>query len=238
MRYRKPNRKETEEELSHTFLVVLQKGVDPADNERYIIQAYFVDSAPQFYRDVRDYLYQNVRKVATKLNWSGLCDSTGCVEFSTSYPRSQCPDNTPIYDELYKITNYALVELLDWKALVAWLLCRKLIVEQSPDAMPQDRRFVMTQYQITVERLHEKVRGEREEGDELLLFSMTESNYAYDQGTNFGLERMRTTRVESEMMREEEQAVEEEVEMEEKQQARLNRGMRAMSGACCRTKKA
>lgn len=54
------------------------------------------------------------------------------------------------YEELWILIRAAVAGLLDWKTLVAWLFCHKLVATRSLDLVPGNRRFEATQYQDAI----------------------------------------------------------------------------------------
>jgi hypothetical protein len=53
-----------------------------------------------------------------------------------------------ILKELRQMMNVALIGVLDWKTLVAWLICRNLTIERTAELVPEDRRFRATSEQL------------------------------------------------------------------------------------------
>jgi hypothetical protein len=91
-------------------------------------------------------------------------------------------DLGPVYTELLELIQWAYAGILDWKTLVSWLLCKRLVRGSLVD-VPDNRRFESTvgqfdeeQLRMTVERLAQ--------GEDARLASVPIATVGYDRSYN------------------------------------------------------
>jgi hypothetical protein len=196
----------------HYILVVLQETKEEDDlSTETVFEMNIYDSAPAILDDAKySSLTPIVTDIASRLKWSeqrlGNQKKWACFEISAPEQQSggwQCgphvvinawilalglrpnPDRTyddRIYQEFDILARAAVVGLLDWQTLVAWILYRRLAFKGSIDDVTPDRQFHMTDFWLDENALTEKIQGTY--GNDELLKAMTETEMPYDRGNN------------------------------------------------------
>ena len=87
-----------------------------------------------------------------------------------------------IYQELHVLARAAVVGLLDWRTLVAWIFCHKLALETSMDSVTPDRHFRTTSFWENENALVDRIRSL--EHNDVLLGAMSQKEMPYDRGNN------------------------------------------------------
>lgn len=163
----------------HHFLAVIQEeGISGPDDEETSFRIYSLDSLPGCKAGVEDWLFERIKRAATRLGWTAQRNPHNAVTWSEVYdeleeitvtqqmdgwacglhtilnawilalgllPRSHWDADQPtVMRELIELIELACYGALDWFMLVSWLLCHNLVVERSPRAVPEDRRFKST----------------------------------------------------------------------------------------------
>jgi hypothetical protein len=88
-----------------------------------------------------------------------------------------------IYREFHHLARAAVTGVLDWQALVSWLLCRKLVLERDLAAVTPGRRFTHTRFWRSEAALTERIL-EITDNDDNLLAAIPEDELPYDRGNN------------------------------------------------------
>ncbi|ORX95697.1 hypothetical protein BCR34DRAFT_607869 [Clohesyomyces aquaticus] len=205
-------RGEGSENTGHIFLVVLQE-------EEGEFRSYILDSARDYFKDVRDFLYQRIQKTARYLHWSTHRNDSRDVDFSDSYwivkvPRQNnnwaCGYHTILnawilalgltpnteeevdeddYQILYALVQKALAGLLSWEILVTFLFCRRLVRESSLQDVPENRRFLSTVRQFGEDDIGNFVKDKFNNSDQYLATD-PENDKPYDHGLNVDFTKM------------------------------------------------
>ncbi|KAI4686869.1 uncharacterized protein J4E84_005240 [Alternaria hordeiaustralica] len=90
--------------------------------------------------------------------------------------------NDIVYQELHVLARAAVVGLLDWRTLVAWIFCHKLALEKSMDSVTPDRHFRTTGFWENENALVDRIRSLEHNDD--LLGAMSQKEMPYDRGNN------------------------------------------------------
>lgn len=161
----------------HTLLVVLQERDDQPNTKYLSVDTYILDSRPAVLQNAYEFLDRVVLRAAGRLGWSSHRNTAQIGGSHHRYPVPeqqeggfQCgyhvfvnawilamgltpdikrgPYDEDVYFEAWIFARAAIAGLLDWKALVAWIFCRKLTVERTNEALPANRRFEGTVPQV------------------------------------------------------------------------------------------
>ncbi|CAN9132980.1 unnamed protein product [Alternaria alternata] len=87
-----------------------------------------------------------------------------------------------IYEEFHTLARAAVVGLLDWRTLAAWIFCRQLAFEKRVSDITPDRQFRMTDFWRNENSLSDKIR--ENEQNEITVAAMSEADLPYDRGNN------------------------------------------------------
>ncbi|KAJ4368013.1 hypothetical protein N0V83_006368 [Neocucurbitaria cava] len=69
------------------------------------------------------------------------------------HPAPNAKFTDEVYSEFYTLARAACAGLLDWRTLATWFFCRKLTLQTGLEAVPQNRRFTITQFWENEEEL-------------------------------------------------------------------------------------
>ncbi|KAF1993670.1 hypothetical protein P154DRAFT_588402 [Amniculicola lignicola CBS 123094] len=89
----------------------------------------------------------------------------------TPNPHKRFEEDDPLYEELRDMTKYALLGLLDWMTLAAWMICNELVQQQRLENVPPTRRFNYTIYQAHTDDLAARIMRAADEDQILRAFS-------------------------------------------------------------------
>ena len=189
----------------HILLIVFQDG---ANNESSV---HFLDSCPDYLKDQYDEIFKTVCRVAEKLRWNDhqarvkFPKSPETVDVARQRNHTDCGLHTifnawvcalglevnpdarcmpGFYNDGRLLVQCALASCsIDWKTIVAFLLCHKYI-EGSIDDVPIDRRFPSTRRQTSDSALQMR-NMDRKIGDleaeSLMAPLSTSNNINFDQ---------------------------------------------------------
>lgn len=99
-----------------------------------------------------------------------------------SRPNPRGKYNNAIQQEFHILARADVVGLLDWRTLVAWIVCRRLAFEESTDNVTPDRRFCIIDFWPDEGALVNNIWGTNEA--EGLVAVLPEAQLAYDRGNN------------------------------------------------------
>ncbi|KAF2659148.1 hypothetical protein K491DRAFT_675845 [Lophiostoma macrostomum CBS 122681] len=216
--YKKMFEKSFKNRTGHVLLAVLQEEFSeiPTSESTSEFVVYFLDSAPKYYDDVRDFFYGTIQQIARNLGWTKHRNDDRRVQFSTTCrevfvarqingwacgyhtivnawilalglrPNPDAEFENPTYKGLHLLIRIALLGQLDWLTLAAFLICSKLVVETSTSDVPLDRRFQNSRFQGGDFELGNRLEELR--FADAALLTLPEDDFPYNHGTNVPFE--------------------------------------------------